>query len=155
VIVSLVLGAFKDHYTRYVITTDRVMYITGVIKREHMWIPYSKVTDLSFGQGLADRAMGVAKVKIESANEASPFRELINLSHPKLFMHALSTMVNIRQAPMRSGQRGFGFMNAPAPKKMEILDTLLDRIEEAGLQAYTSRIEVKKAVFDDWDPTGG
>jgi hypothetical protein len=42
--------------------------------------------------------------------------------------------------------------NMPAPKKEEILDQLLDRIEEAGLVAYTSRIAVKQAVFDDWDP---
>lgn len=145
ILASLVRAAFSDHYTRYVITTDRVMYITGVVSRKHMWIPYSKVTDLSYSQTVAGRALGIARVRIESANEASPFRTLENLGRPKLFMHTLSTMVNLRQAPVR-GKGGFG----ATPKKREIMNKLMDELVEEGVNAFDSRHEVLKAVFDDW-----
>lgn len=148
VALMLVISALRDHYTRYVITTDRVVRIEGVLSRQQNSIPYSKVTDLTFMQSASDRLiLKIARVRIESANEASPFRDLEDLTQPRLFMHTLTTMLNIRQAPNRLGlpQTGTRF-----PKKVEVLLDLLDQIEEAGLKAYTSRNAVVQAVFEDW-----
>lgn len=143
----VLVTALRFHYTKYVITTDRIMRTEGVISRQTNAIPYSKVTDLTFRQSPMDRVMSIARVRIDSANEASPFRELTDLTNHSLFMYTLSTMVNIRQAPHRSGTRQQVFTQ---PKKIKILDELLDQIEDAGLAAWSNREAVYEALFDDW-----
>lgn len=148
VIVLLMISAVNDHYKRYIITTDRIIQISGVVSVKNTWIPYSKVTDLTFEQGLSDRILGVAKVRIDSANVDSPFHTLTNLTNPQLFSFTLSTMVNLRQVPNRLGT----VSNDPKRlgKRLQILMDLLDQIEEAGLSAWRSRSKVVEAVFDDW-----
>lgn len=145
--ITVIITALRYHYTKYVITTDRVMRTEGVISRQTNAIPYSKVTDLTFRQGVMDRVLSIARVRIDSANETSPFRELTDLTNHSLFMYTLSTMVNIRQAPHRSGTRQQVFTE---PKKIKILDELLDQIEDAGLAAWSDRANVYEALFDDW-----
>ena len=110
-----------------------------VISRQTNAIPYSKVTDLTFRQGVMDRVLSIARVRIDSANETSPFRELTDLTNHSLFMYTLSTMVNIRQAPHRSGTRQQVFTE---PKKIKILDELLDQIE-----GYLARSGTKASMF--------
>lgn len=147
IVLLLVVAALRDHYTRYVITTDRVVRIEGVISRQQNSIPYSKVTDLTFRQSAADRLMSIARIRIDSANEASPFRELTDLTQPRLFMKTLSTMVNIRQTPNRVGTAQ---PITGEPKKVVILRLLLAEIREAGLAVAADDDPILEAVFDDW-----
>ena len=152
VVLLLVVSALKDHYTRYVITTDRVLRIEGVLYRQQNSIPYSKVTDLTFRQSAPDRLMNIAKIRIDSANEASPFRELTDLTNPRLFMKTLSTMVNIRQTPNRVGGRQ---PTDREPKKVVILRELLSEIREANLAVVADDETILEAVFDDWMESDG
>lgn len=93
----LMYGAFKLHYTRYVVTTTRILYLEGVLKRTHQWIPWAKVTDLSYVQTMADRIQNIGRVRIESANEASAFKLMKDLTNPETMMRVLVFMVSQRQ----------------------------------------------------------
>lgn len=55
--------------THYVVTTNRVMIRTGVLKHVGRDIPLSRINDVSFEQGLFDRIIGSGTLVIESAGE--------------------------------------------------------------------------------------
>lgn len=88
-------------YTRYALTDFRVMRSYGVFKRELKWIPWSKVTDVSISQSLPGRVLRYATVRIESANEASGFKEMKELSDPKGFHNYIAALVEAKQGKIK------------------------------------------------------
>lgn len=93
----LVWKRLEKSYTRYALTDFRVMRSYGVFKRQLTWIPWSKVTDVSFSQSLPGRIFKYATVKIESANEASGFKEMKDLCDPKGFHNHIAALVEAKQ----------------------------------------------------------
>ena len=123
--VVLLASAVQFHYTRYVVTGTRMIYLSGVINRSHQWIPWAKVTDMSYIQGWTERIQNIGRVHIESANEASPFKEMKDLSHPGTMMRVLVYMVSERQGKVKTpedlhaelGIAGLdGIYRPPAPR---------------------------------------
>ncbi len=96
-VIVLVVQRFRELFTRYVITSSRIMRISGVVSRRSYSIPWAKVTDLSFSQSLWMRYFGFANVRIESANEQSDFRELKGLKNPLQFHYLMLEMVAAKQ----------------------------------------------------------
>jgi uncharacterized membrane protein YdbT with pleckstrin-like domain len=96
-LVWLVAKRMQAFYTRYVITTFRVMRVSGIITRRNVWIPWVKITDLSFRQSLLGRAFGYATIRIESANEESGLQDLSDLKEPIRFNLILVEMINAKQ----------------------------------------------------------
>lgn len=92
---------WTQRYTAYVLTSMRVMRISGVIKRSSAWIPWAKVTDIRYEATLAGRILGYATVYIESANEASGLAAMRNLHDPKVFYARLTEMVHSRQGNLQ------------------------------------------------------
>ena len=97
VLIWLVVKRLQEYYTRYVITTFRVLRVSGVLTRRNEWIPWVKITDLSFRQSLAGRFFGYATIRIESANEQSGLRDLSDLREPLRFNRILIEMINSKQ----------------------------------------------------------
>jgi membrane protein YdbS with pleckstrin-like domain len=123
--VVLLASAVQFHYTRYVVTGTRMIYLSGVFNRSHQWIPWGQVTDMSYVQGWTERIQNIGRVRIESANEASPFREMTDLSHPGTMMRVLVYMVSVRQGEVKTpedlhaelGIAGLdGIYRPPAPR---------------------------------------
>lgn len=96
-LIVLVVQRFQQLFTRYVITSSRIMRISGVLSRNSFSIPWAKVTDLSFRQTVWMRYFGFANVRIESANEASGLQELRGLKNPLQFQRLMLEMVASKQ----------------------------------------------------------
>lgn len=96
-LIKLVVERFQQLFTRYVITSSRIMRISGVLSRNSFSIPWSKVTDISFRQTMLMRYFGFANVRIESANEASGLQELRGLKNPLQFHRLMLEMVAAKQ----------------------------------------------------------
>ncbi len=123
--IALLSAAIQFHYTRYVVTGRRIIYLSGVINRSHQWIPWAKVTDVSYTQAWVERVQNIGRVHIESANEASNFKEMTDLSHPATMMRVLVYMVSERQGEVKTpedlhaelGIAGLdGIYRPPAPR---------------------------------------
>ncbi|MEU7478891.1 PH domain-containing protein [Lentzea sp. NPDC042327] len=56
--------------THLVITSDRVIYREGVVKRTGLDIPLSRVNSVRFEQSLVDRVLGCGTLVVESASDA-------------------------------------------------------------------------------------
>jgi membrane protein YdbS with pleckstrin-like domain len=96
-LIWLVATRLQQVYTRYVITTFRVLRLSGIFKRKNVWIPWVKITDLTFSQSLAGRAFGYATIRIETANEDSGLEDLSDIRDPVYFYKVLVEMVNAKQ----------------------------------------------------------
>jgi membrane protein YdbS with pleckstrin-like domain len=83
--IVLIVRRVKMWYVRYVLTDFRVLRTWGVFNRHLAWIPWPKITDVSIHQTVAGRLFGYATVRIESANEASGFKEIQDLRDPYRF----------------------------------------------------------------------
>ncbi|MBP2474644.1 membrane protein YdbS with pleckstrin-like domain [Crossiella equi] len=55
--------------THFVLTTQRIMYREGVLKREGIDIPLSHINSVRFSHGLVDRVLGCGTLVVESASD--------------------------------------------------------------------------------------
>ncbi len=92
---------FRQLYTRYVLTSFRVLRIRGILRRENAWIPWGRVTDVRYQSSLLGRMLGYATVSIDSANELSSLKELRNLRDPARFEAALVEIVKAKQGDVK------------------------------------------------------
>jgi uncharacterized membrane protein YdbT with pleckstrin-like domain len=93
----LVIQRMEQHFTLYVITSARIMRVSGVLTRHAASIPWAKVTDLTFKQTLFGRWLGYATLRIESANEESGLKDLSSLRDPIRFNRLLVEMLVAKQ----------------------------------------------------------
>lgn len=100
VLLHLRAKRWVEQYTAYVLTTSRVMRVSGFFKRNSAWIPWAKVTDVRFEQTLMGRAFGYATVYIDSANETSGLASMKNLQDPRAFYLMLTTLVQLQQGAL-------------------------------------------------------
>lgn len=87
-------------YTRYVLTDHRVLRVCGVLRREYEWISWKKVTDVSVHRTVTDRWLNTATIRIQSANEASGFKEMADVPNPEGFCEAIVELVNAANGPI-------------------------------------------------------
>ncbi len=95
--IMLVVRRAQAWYTRYALTDFRVIRSWGILCRRMAWIPWSKVTDVSLHQSMAGRILGYATVRIESANEASGFKQITDLRDPHRFHRFIAEIVEAKQ----------------------------------------------------------
>jgi uncharacterized membrane protein YdbT with pleckstrin-like domain len=57
--------------TNFVVTTDRLVYRTGVIAKHGKEIPLERVNDIAYHQTMLDRILGTGDLSIESAGAQS------------------------------------------------------------------------------------
>ena len=92
-VLYLIAKRWAQRYTAYVLTTMRVMRVSGFLNRSTAWIPWMKVTDIRYEASVVGRMLGYATVYIESANERSGLAEMRNLQNPKEFYARLTELV--------------------------------------------------------------
>lgn len=67
--------------TYFVVTSDRVIYRTGVISRHGVEIPMDRITNLNFHQRIFERMIGAGTLDVQSAGEAGT-TVFENVRHP-------------------------------------------------------------------------
>lgn len=97
IIANVAAGYLQRRSTRYVITQYRVIRFSGVFRRDHEWMSWKKVTDVSVRRSLIDRWAHTATIKIQSANEASGFAAMNDLARPLEFAQTVVDLVNASQ----------------------------------------------------------
>jgi uncharacterized membrane protein YdbT with pleckstrin-like domain len=95
--IVLIVQRMQRWFTRYVLTDFRVIRSWGILNRQMAWIPWANVTDISLTQTFLGRTFGYATVRIESANEASGFKEINDLREPHRFHRVIAEMVEAKQ----------------------------------------------------------
>ena len=85
-LVTLEVRLWLRTYTRYIVTNDRVIRMEGIVTRSQSSIPLRAITDVSDKVGLVGQFLGYGDITIETANEASKFKELTEVPEPHVFL---------------------------------------------------------------------
>lgn len=103
ILVWLVIAPYlRWRTTHYVITTHRVMVRRGVIEKVGKDITLSKITDVSFRQGLVDRIIKSGDLNIESAGD-SPDETLRDIPHSDDVQQLINRLID-EDANRRAGK---------------------------------------------------
>jgi uncharacterized membrane protein YdbT with pleckstrin-like domain len=91
--------------TNFVVTSDRVIYRSGVIRKRGIEIPLERVNNVSSNQGVFERMLGAGDLLIESGGESGQqrFTDIKNPARVQNLIHAQREANNTR---MFGGGRG-------------------------------------------------
>lgn len=77
-------------YTRYVITPKRILKMDGIVEKRSAAITWSNITDTSYYAGAVGQLLDYGDIRVETANERSPFGALNDVPEPETFFAAMN-----------------------------------------------------------------
>jgi membrane protein YdbS with pleckstrin-like domain len=126
VLIALLWGLWRLltwRTTHFVITTDRLIYRSGVFAKRGIQIPVERVNNVNFKQGVLERILGAGDLLVESAGQDGQQR-FTDVRHP-------DRIQNLIHAQMDENDRQFVGQGAPAPldaaSQLEKLEGMLQR----------------------------
>ncbi len=131
--------------TNFVITTDRLVYRTGVLAKHGIEIPLERVNTVFFSQSILERVLGSGDLAIESAGEMGR-QEFSNVRKPSAVQNEIYRQME--QNENRKFDRiGAGRSSAPdpsssIPEQIRQLDGLRQQgvLTEAEFQAKKAEL---------------
>ena len=94
---TFILGAgplayvwFKNKNKSYVVTNQRLYVEQGILAKSKVDIPFHKINDISFNQGILQRMFGAGNISVMTGNDKPT--TLTNLDVPENFREALSSV---------------------------------------------------------------
>ena len=125
--------------TNFVVTTDRLIYRSGVLAKHGREIPLERVNDISFNQSIFERMIGAGDLVIESAGERGqePFTDV---ARPARVQNEIYRQMELSE--QRSADRQAGRRELSLPEQLEKLDELRQRgvISEDEFQAKKTQL---------------
>jgi membrane protein YdbS with pleckstrin-like domain len=96
VLVALLWGAWRWltwNTTHFVITSDRLIYRSGVFAKRGIQIPIERVNNVNFRQGFFERIVGAGDLLVESAGEDGQQR-FSDVRHPDRIQNLIHAQLN-------------------------------------------------------------
>ena len=130
----LALRVARRSTTDFVLTTDRLVYRSGVLAKHGKEIPLERVNDIAFRQSLFERVIGTGDLSIESAGAQS--REtFVDIPRPSAVQNEIYRQMEASAG--RHADRMAGHREVSVPEQLEKLDELRKRgvISQAEFEA--------------------
>jgi uncharacterized membrane protein YdbT with pleckstrin-like domain len=125
--------------TNFVVTTDRLIFRSGVLSKHGREIPLERVNDITFNASLFERVIRAGDLVIESAGERGQ-QMFTDIPRP---MHVQNEVYRqIEAAQQRDADRMAGRRELSVPEQLEKLDELRQRgvISQAEFDAKKSQL---------------
>jgi uncharacterized membrane protein YdbT with pleckstrin-like domain len=143
-LIVLALAYFAIRYARwtttnFVVTTDRLIYRSGIIAKSGKEIPLERVNDIAFTQSIFERIIGSGDLSIESAGAKS--RETFSdVPHPSRVQNEIYRQMEASAA--RHADRMAGRRELSVPEQLDKLDELRQRgvITQAEFDAKKAQL---------------
>jgi uncharacterized membrane protein YdbT with pleckstrin-like domain len=114
---ALFVGArdiFNWMFTKYIITTERLIIREGLIARRGKEIPLERIDNVTFSQSVGERLLRSGDLVIESAGEGGQSR-YSDIPHPE---ETQSLIYRMREARMLEVEGGGGYSRADEIEKL-------------------------------------
>ena len=112
IIVLFVVRPLVDWwFTRYVLTSERLMTRSGLIAQRGIEIPLERITNVNFSQTVFERLLGAGDLLVESAGETGQ-SAFANIPHPDTFQAVLYKTREARTIALSSNPHA----EAPRPR---------------------------------------
>lgn len=110
--------------TNFVLTTDRLVFRSGVLAKHGREIPLERINDISYQQTVLERLLGLGDLMIESAG-ARGQEQFTDIAHPARVQNEIYRQVEAARA--READRAAGRRELSLPEQLEKLDELRQR----------------------------
>jgi uncharacterized membrane protein YdbT with pleckstrin-like domain len=110
--------------TNFVLTTDRLIYRSGVVAKKGKEIPLERLNDISFNQTVFERILGAGDLVIESGGERGQ-QSFTDIPKPSRVQNEIYRQIELSQA--RDADRLAGRRELSVPEQLEKLDELRQR----------------------------
>ncbi len=133
-------GFLSWMFTEHVLTSERVIYRTGIIAKQGKEIPLEVVNDVAFSQSIFERVVGSGDLLIESAGEHGQ-SQYTDIPKPESVQTLIYKLREDRTLALRHGPTA----NATSAQQLEILSRLHDsgKISDEEFEAE------KRKILDD------
>ena len=125
--------------TNFVVTTDRLIFRSGVLSKHGREIPLERVNDITFNASLFERMIGAGDLVIESAGERGQ-QMFTDIPHPMQVQNEVYRQIEAAQ--QRDADRMAGRRELSVPEQLEKLDELRQRgvISQAEFDTKKSQL---------------
>ena len=125
--------------TQFVVTTDRLIYRSGVLAKKGLEIPLERVNNIHFNQGIFERMLRSGDLMIESGGERGQ-QSFSDIRKPALVQNEIYRQMEAAQA--RDADRMAGRRELSIPEQLDKLDELRQRgvISQAEFDAKKSQL---------------
>ena len=125
--------------TNFVVTTDRLIFRTGVLSKHGREIPLERVNDITVHASLFERMIGAGDLVIESAGERGQ-QMFTDIPHPMQVQNEVYRQIEAAQ--QRDADRMAGRRELSVPEQLEKLDELRQRgvISQAEFDTKKSQL---------------
>src|SRR5438105_4774775 len=125
--------------TNFVVTTDRLVFRSGVLAKQGKEIPLERVNDIAFRQSIFERIIGAGDLMIESAGERGQ-ETFTDIPRPARVQNEIYRQMELTQS--RAADRVAGRRELSVPEQLEKLDELRQRgiISQAEFDAKKAQL---------------
>ncbi len=117
----LVIRYAKWATTNFVITSDRIIFRSGVVAKSGIEVPLERVNTVLFNQSVFERMLGAGDLLIESAGETGQQR-FTDIRRPERVQNLIHAQMDVNEA-----RRHGGGAQTDVPTQLEKLEGLLER----------------------------
>jgi uncharacterized membrane protein YdbT with pleckstrin-like domain len=110
--------------TNFVVTTDRLIYRSGVLAKQGKEIPLERLNDISFNQGIFERMLGAGDLLIESGGERGQ-QAFTDIKRPAFVQNEIYRQIEENQRRSLGGVAPKAELSVP--EQLEKLDDLRRR----------------------------
>jgi hypothetical protein len=98
------LNPIESHAIRWVLTTERLRVIRGILARSTEEIELTRVRDVSLDQGLTQRALGIGTVTVFGTDATAPSVVIHDIEEPEQVMELIRQAVREQRRRFRVRQ---------------------------------------------------
>jgi uncharacterized membrane protein YdbT with pleckstrin-like domain len=113
-------------FTRFVLTTDRLITRRGVVAKHSKEIPLERINDVAFHQGIFDRMIGAGSLMIESAGERGQ-EQITHVRHPERVQKQIFEETEKNSDRMMQPRGAAAPAQESIPQQIEALSRLKDQ----------------------------
>ncbi len=125
--------------THFVITSDRLIYRSGILAKRGIQIPIERVNNVNFKQGILERLLGAGDLLVESAGQDGQQR-FTDVRHPDQIQNIIHVQMDVNERKMYTGM---ATANAAAAAPGSAVDTAtqLEKLEGMLQRGTLTRAE--------------